>query len=99
MGSGVAGVLGAVLLVAYLIFRMVWSSNHPAPEPPAYRHGVAMTLFTAAAALLLVNAVHNLHLVSTSIPGESLSLGIGAAIVAAGFLVALLRGARLAASR
>jgi hypothetical protein len=53
--------------------------------PSGHRHAVGMTLFATAAAVLIVNAVHNLHLFSDSIPGESLSLGIGAAIVAADF--------------
>jgi hypothetical protein len=94
MGSGMAGVLGGLMLVGYLILQRVWGAHHARlGDPSGHRHAVAMTLFAAAAAVLIVNAVHNLHLVSTSIPGESLSLGIGAALVAAGFAARLLRPA------
>jgi predicted ATP-grasp superfamily ATP-dependent carboligase len=53
-----------------------------------------MTLSATAATVLIVNAVRNLHLASDSIPGESLSLGVGAGIVAAAFGIRLLRGPR-----
>jgi hypothetical protein len=95
MGGGMAGVLGGVLLAGYLIFQMTWAARHArAGYPSGQRHAVGMTLFAAAAAVLIVNAVHDLRLVPTRIPGESLSLGIGAGIVAAGFAIRLLRGPR-----
>jgi hypothetical protein len=52
-----------------------------------------MTLFATAAAVL-INAVRNLHLFSDASPEESLSLGVGAAIVAAAFGIRMLRGPR-----
>jgi hypothetical protein len=53
-----------------------------------------LTLSATAAAVLIGNAVRNLHLFSDSIPGECLSLGVGAAIVAAAFGIRMLRGPR-----
>lgn len=95
MSGGVAGVLGGVLLVGYLILHATWFGRRArAGLALGHRHAVGLTLFVTAAAVLLLNAVHNLHLVANSIPGASLSLGIGAAIVAAGFAVRLLRGPR-----
>jgi hypothetical protein len=55
MGSGMAGVLGGLLLAGYLVFQMGWYARHARTGyPSGDRHAVGMTLFAAAAAVLLV---------------------------------------------
>jgi hypothetical protein len=93
MGSAIAGALGGLLLAGRLAFQLARGARGGGlGEPSGHGHAVAMTLFATAAAVLILNAVHDLHLVPASIPGASFSLGVGAAIVAAGFAVRLLWG-------